>query len=458
MSARARLTIVGLGPGAPEHLTAAAAAALSEARVLVRTRLHPVAQSFPNADRWMSCDDLYEAASSFEEVYDRIVGRVIEEARRAPLVYAVPGHPLVGEATVRRLLVDAPQHGIEYSIVPGLSFVDAVLPILGIDALATNLQIVDALELVSCLEAAPFAAGRSPLSPLRPALLGQLYDRPLASQVKLALERLYPPTVTVSIVRQAGTSSPLVLHVPLHELDHYHYDASTAVYLPPVDPLDARVTEALQQVVARLRAPGGCPWDREQTHQSLRRHLLEETYEVLEVIDREDDEALCEELGDVLLQVIMHAQLAEERGTFVYEDIVAAVIEKLVRRHPHVFGETKAESVGVVLTRWEQIKAAEREEEEPPRHVVPLTLPALARAQELVERLRRLYPERYEALRQHVAGTTPETTADTILQQLVSSVLAASEQALDAEAALRMWTLELERTHFGEASAYQSDG
>ncbi len=452
MAAPTRLTIVGLGPGAPEHLTAAAASALSEARVIVRTRLHPVAQSFPRADRWIACDDFYETATSFQEVYDRIVGRVIEEARRAPLVYAVPGHPLVGEATVRRLLIDAPQHGIDCSIIPGLSFVDVVLPILGIDALATNLQIVDALELVSCLEAAPFAAGRAPLSPLRPALLGQLYDRPLASQVKLALERLYPPTITVSIVRQAGTTSPMVLHVPLHELDHYHYDVSTAVYLPSVNPCDARVTEALQQVIARLRAPGGCPWDRQQTHHSLRRYLLEETYEVLEAIDRNDDDALCEELGDVLLQVVMHAQLAEERGTFVYEDIVAAVIEKLVRRHPHVFGEVKAESAGAVLARWEQMKATERKEGESPRYLVPLTLPALARAQVLLERLRRLNPERYETVRQYVTKTTPETPADTIVQQLVSTILAATEQEVDAETVLRLWTLELERTHFCETA------
>ncbi|MCS7051996.1 MAG: SAM-dependent methyltransferase, partial [Thermomicrobium sp.] len=273
MPSSARLTIVGLGPGAPDHLTAAAALALSEGRVLLRTKQHPVASSFPGCEDWASCDDLYEAASSFEELYDRIVGRILAEARSGPIVYAVPGHPLVGEATVRRLLDEAPRHGIEYAIIPGLSFVDAVLPLLGVDALAVNLQIVDALDLVHCAEAAPFASGRLPLSPLRPVLVGQLYDRVLASHAKLALERVYAPTHEVSIIRHAGTEEARVTHLPLHELDHQPYDATTAVYVPAVDPLRGRVTEALQQVVARLRAPGGCPWDREQTHRTLQRHL-----------------------------------------------------------------------------------------------------------------------------------------------------------------------------------------
>ncbi|MCX7623377.1 MAG: MazG family protein [Thermomicrobium sp.] len=454
-----RLTIVGLGPGDPAHLSTGVAELLRSHRVLLRTRHHPVARQFAGSERWESCDDLYETASTFEEVYDRIVARVIDRAREGSLVYAVPGHPLVGEATVRRLLTDAPAHGISCAIVPGLSFIDAALALLGIDALAANLQIVDALELASCAEAAPFGGGSLPLSPLRPALVGQLYDRILASAVKLALERLYPADTTVVVIAAAGTSTAHVARFPLYELDHRDYDATTALYLPPLDPLDAPVTEALQRVVARLRAPDGCPWDREQTHRSLRRHLLEETYEALEAIDHGDDDALREELGDVLLQVLMHAQIAEERGAFVYEEVVGSVIEKLVRRHPHVFGQSRAESASQVLARWEQIKAAERAGK-PRRHsMVPRTLPALARAQELLERLQRVRPERLDEL----GASAPRSAVDTersLLARLVPVLVEAVRLGINLEFVVRTWSDELERelVDWSKEAAHAEEG
>ncbi len=451
MEHNGHLAIVGLGPGAPEHLTAAAAKLLSEAPVLLRTRQHPVAYTFPGSDRWDSCDDLYESSPTFEEVYNRIVLRVLERARRERLVYAVPGHPLVGEATVRRLLVDAPAHGITCTVVPGLSFIDAVLPLVGVDALASNLQIVDALELVACAEAAPFAGGRLPLSPLRPMLLGQVYDRYIASSVKLTLQRVYPADVTLKVVHAAGSENADVREIPLYELDHYDYDATTAIYLPPLDPLVAPVTEALQRVVARLRAPEGCPWDREQTHSSLRRHFLEETYEAIEAIDAGDDEALQEELGDVLLQVLMHAQIAEERGAFVYEDVVGGVISKLVRRHPHVFGQARLDSAAAVLARWEDIKASERAERPERRNLVPRTLPALSRAQELLKRARRLDPGWFEALEEELAARAMSRD-QALVARLVAALIDAVRDGIDAEAALRAWSFELERAVMDRAS------
>jgi len=449
MAERNKLAIVGLGPGAPEHLTTAAVTLLQDRPVLLRTRQHPVARAFPGAEQWESCDDLYESAATFEQVYDAIVARVLHRAQETPLVYAVPGHPLVGEATVRRLLVDAPAHGIDCTVVPGLSFVDAVLPLLGIDALASNLQIVDALELVSCAEAAPFAGGRLPLSPLRPALLGQVYDRYIASHLKLALLRLYPADTPIRIIRAAGTAESRVQERPLYELDHDDVDATTAVFLPALDPLEAPVTEALQQVVARLRAPNGCPWDREQTHRSLLSHLLEETYEAIEAIEADDDDALREELGDVLLQVLMHAQIAEERGAFVYEEVVDTVIEKLVRRHPHVFGQAQAESASVVLARWEAIKAAERAEKGQHERLLPRSLPALARTQKLLERLRRVRPERLEELRRALQqlDTDPQRA---ITARIVSVVIDALHAGIDSEAAVRAWSLDFEHELLGQ--------
>jgi len=164
--------------------------------------------------------------------------------------------------------------------------------------------------------------------------------------------------------------------------------------------------EALVAIMARLRAPAGCPWDREQTHRTLRPFLLEETYETLEAIDAGAPAALCEELGDLLLQVVFHAQMAAEAGTFTIDDVVAGLAEKLVRRHPHVFGDARADTPDAVVTRWEAIKAEERTaprsgDSAPPERGaadsgsralggLPRTLPALALAQQIQSRAARV--------------------------------------------------------------------
>lgn len=137
----------------------------------------------------------------------------------------------------------------------------------------------------------------------------------------------------------------------------------------------------LADIVARLRAPDGCPWDREQTHESLRAALVEECYEAVEAIVRADDDNLREELGDLLLHVVMHAHMAGERRAFTLEDVVEGVCEKLVRRHPHVFGNTAASDAGEVLKQWEQIKRAEKGDGASVMDGLPSSLPALMRAQ-----------------------------------------------------------------------------
>lgn len=173
----------------------------------------------------------------------------------------------------------------------------------------------------------------------------------------------------------------------------------------------------LVAIMSRLRGPGGCPWDREQTHQSLRPYLLEETYEALEAIGSGSPRELCEELGDLLLQVVFHAQMSREAGEFTIDDVIAGLVDKLVRRHPHVFGEVKLEQSGEVLAHWASIKAQERSEALPgqtgdpdaPERAqpgaldgLPRGLPALALAQRLQERAAQAgfaWPDRHSAMR-----------------------------------------------------------
>jgi uncharacterized protein YabN with tetrapyrrole methylase and pyrophosphatase domain len=137
----------------------------------------------------------------------------------------------------------------------------------------------------------------------------------------------------------------------------------------------------LKEIVARLRAPDGCPWDREQTHESLRAALVEECYEAVEAIEKSDDANLREELGDLLLHVVMHAHMAGERRAFTFEEVVEGICEKLIRRHPHVFGDTAAENSTEVLRQWEQIKRAEKGERASIMDGLPAALPGLMRAQ-----------------------------------------------------------------------------
>lgn len=381
------ITILGLGPGNPEHLTRQAWRVLSEAEeVHLRTAKHPTVGALPSHLVLHSFDRLYETLQDLPDVYEAIAEQVVVLGQRSQgVVYAVPGHPLVGEASVQRILACAREDDLPVVLVDGLSFVEPVLSLLQLDGL-DGLQLADATELAS--------ACHPPLDPDRPALVGQLYGRRLASDVKLTLMNAYPPDHLVTLVRAAGTGEGDTTSVPLRELDRgLPVDHLTTLYVPPLPYVSG--LPGFQDTVARLRAPDGCPWDQEQTHQTLRRTLLEETYEVLAALDAGDTEKLCEELGDLLMQIAMHTQIATEEGTFQFADLIASIDSKLKRRHPHVFGDLQVRDTASVLRNWEAIKASERakmpegSEHQSGLDSVPAILPALARAQALGERAAR---------------------------------------------------------------------
>ena len=438
------ITIVGLGPGNPAHLTLEAQQVLERASELyLRTNRHPTVPSLPAHLTLHSFDFLYERAADFAEVYEGIVERVLALGQRPEgVVYAVPGHPLVGEATVQRILEKARIRGIEVRIVAGLSFVEPVLTALGLDAL-DGLQIVDALDLA--------VRHHPPLNPDLPALVGQLYGRDVASAVKLTLMNGYPAEHPVTLVRGAGTDEEWTRTLPLYELDRVDdVDHLTTLYLPPLPVVSGM--ESFQDTIARLRAPGGCPWDRKQTHRSLRPNLLEETYEVLTAIDRDDMPALCEELGDLLLQIALHAQIAVEEGEFSLADVVAGIDAKIKRRHPHVFGDVRVNGVADVMHNWEEIKREERAERgENEEHSmldgVPTTLPALARAQSLQRRAARMgfdwedVEGVWDKVAEEIAELRAATDAQARESELGDVLFAVTNLArwlgVDAESALR---------------------
>jgi tetrapyrrole methylase family protein/MazG family protein len=437
------ITLLGLGPGNPDHLTRQAWQLITESNeIYLRTSRHPTVDALPDYLALHSFDELYETLDDFGLVYTTIAEQIIVLGQRPQgVIYAVPGHPLVGESSVRAILIRARQQGVDVRLVEGLSFVEPVLTLLQIDGMA-NLQLADATDLA--------AAHHPPLDPDRPALVGQLYGRRLAGEVKLTLMNAYPDDHPVTLVRAAGTDRASMITLPLYELDRdQQVDHLTTLYIPPLP--HAAGLPTFQETVARLRAPGGCPWDREQTHETLRPNLLEETYEALAALDVGDDEKLCEELGDLLMQIAMHVQIATEEGAFKFADLIGGIDAKLKRRHPHVFGDVEVGGTADVLRNWEAIKANERQEEGHAGNSrlagVPTILPALARAQSLGDRAARagfdwpdvdgVLDKLHEEVGELRAARDPDERSREMGDLLFTLVNVARWLGVDAESALR---------------------
>ncbi|MBI4758827.1 MAG: nucleoside triphosphate pyrophosphohydrolase, partial [Chloroflexi bacterium] len=391
------ITIIGLGPGDYNLITLEAQEVLNHSsEVWVRTAHHPTVGSLLGALDIHSFDAWYEQKPSFAEVYEAVATEVVRLGQRPQgVVYAVPGHPLVGEASVLRVLQLAREKGMGVRIVPGLSFVEPVCTLLGVDPLENGLQVLDAMTLEprSAFDPVP------PFDPLRPLLISQLYSRRVASMVKLSLADFYLDDHLVVLVSKAGvTGQESVRRVCLYELDRQDdIGHLTSLYVPPLEAVKGlRTFSAIAHIVARLRAPGGCPWDREQSHQTLKRNLLQESYEVLEALDTGDMVKLEEELGDLLMQVVLHAQIAAEEGDFTIADVIQGISKKLIRRHPHVFADLEVKDSSEVLRNWERIKKGEREnnglEEKGDSLLssIPKQLPALAYSQDMQARVARV--------------------------------------------------------------------
>jgi len=416
------LTIVGLGPGPAEWVTAGAVAVLRRpgARVFVRTALHPAVTALLGGLPYESFDAAYEAAADFPSLQQEIAGRLLR-ARDAGLdvVLAVPGDGVVGEALVAEL---GRQKQL-FMVLPGVPLGLGALAAAGIPA-SDGLQTVDALA----LGGTGMDLGVE-LNPRWLALVVGIYNRVVAGEAKLALQRVYPPDHQVTLVRHPGQADGAVTSLALADVDRGQValDHLTHLVLPPVaTSTPTGSAHGLRAITARLRAPTiGCPWDLEQTHQSLVPYVIEEAYEVVDAIQEESPAELADELGDLLLQVALHAEVADQAGEFDWNDVVRGLCAKLIRRHPHVFGEARVAGAADVLRNWDTLKAAERAGQ-PPRASsldgIPASYPALKRAAELARKATRAgypWPDR--------AATAGE------LQQELSGLLAAPRLAEQEE-------------------------
>lgn len=357
----ATVIVVGLGPGDPDLLGVGARGILDRVtECFVRTVHHPSSSVVVGAH---SFDDIYQSATSIDDVYPAIVESLVDAASSSPageIVYAVPGSPLVAERTVELLRGDG---RVAVEIVPALSFVDLAWARLGVDPFAVGARLVDGHRF------AVEAAGTP-----GPLLVSQCDSALVLSEIKLALPFHDPdsddgPGPDIVVLSRLGLPDESVTTVASADLDREVAADLTCVWIPRLaKPVAAEVVR-FDELVRTLRA--ACPWDREQTHASLTPHLIEEAYEVLEAIDEVTDgadvgyEHLEEELGDLLFQVAFHAVIAAEAGQFTLADVARGVHDKLVRRHPHVFGAHPASSAPALTvtgldSTWEQTKKAEK--------------------------------------------------------------------------------------------------
>ncbi|MGB7342008.1 MAG: nucleoside triphosphate pyrophosphohydrolase [Phototrophicaceae bacterium] len=367
------LTIIGLGPGSIDDLSLKAWRILENAQIVyLRTERHPCVPDLPQSATYYSFDHLYESIEAFEDVYATITQTLLDKAKDTDVIYCVPGDPFVGESTTTRLITGAKKDHIDVQIVNGISFIEPMLAQLELDALE-GIQIFDGLDIA--------AMHHPPINPDYPALIGQVYSRDVASDIKLVLMNQYPDDFKVTLIHGAGTSEEAHEIVSLYEIDRSErINHLTSLYLPLLGQYTS--FEAFQEVIAHLRAPEGCPWDRKQTHESLRPYLIEETYEVLETIDNEDWEHLAGELGDLLLQIVLHTQIATEYGEFYMSDVIEHVNRKMIRRHPHVWGDIDVQGdPNQVVQNWDAIKKLEQQNESDMRQSlldgVPKNAPSL---------------------------------------------------------------------------------
>ena len=387
------ITVVGLGPSDLSFLGQRQRNALlrPDARVIVRTVLHPAAEELGRLRPIEACDDLYETLDSFDDVYEGIVRRIVDAAGASEVVYCVPGSASVGERSVSALRKVANDRGIEVTVLPGVSFLDLAYEACSIDPIADGVQVLDARALPD------------PLPLHLPTLITQV-DSPLrASDVSVALGKTLEVDHAITVLDRLGDDDEVVKDATVGSLAAYPASERTTVFV------DATPSGLLGLIATNRILRVECPWDRKQTHHTLLTHLIEEAYETVDAISHLPLEApggdtdfgayaeVEEELGDLLLQVVFHATLAAETGAFDVDEVAEGIRRKLVARHPHVFGDVHVESADEVLANWEEIKQEEKQRESL-MDDVPHGMSGVARAMKVQKRARSVGFDRKDAV------------------------------------------------------------
>ena len=395
----------------PQTVTRACLDAVLRAKTLyLQTTEHPSAKPVLEAGlAFVSMDDLYEASEDFDALNEAIAERLVSGD---DCVYAVMGDGCF--AQLPAIEAAAKKRGFRVDVLPGVSYAKAAFPTV------QDAQIFTARTLPKRVD------------PNVPLLVQELDTPIIAGEVKLSLSELYPDEWPVTLATMQKDGHYAFRTFPLSELDRRRtLFAGSVLYVKPCA-FEQRTRYGYYDLVAvmqRLRAPGGCPWDREQTHESLKGDLIEECYELNDAIDEQDDAHIVEELGDVLMDVVFHSVIADEQGRFNENDVADGIVKKMIYRHPHVFGTEKAESSADVLKRWDELKQKEKNQKTQKEVLcaVPKRFPALMRSGKVQKRAGKVgfdwesaeeaLPKVYEELDELKAamrgeGSVPEEAGD----------------------------------------------
>ena len=346
------ITVVSLGPGDPGLLTLQSAEALRSARMLfLRTARH-------RAVKWLeeqgiafaSLDDMYDRYDDFDEMHRAMARLLWNKAAEKPVTYAVID--AAADESLAALRDTLPPEG-KLTVLPGVSMADSCLALLPPDLPRSgNVRILPAVSWEKATH-----------DPSLPLLITEIWNPVLAGDLKLWLTDLYDDEQEIVLFPSSAKIDRKPVCIPLMELDRQRtYDHTVCIYLPAVG-LQERQRYCFQDLVdilAILRSPDGCPWDREQTHESLRKYLIEEAYETIGAIDSGDPDAIADELGDVLLQIVFHADVAKSHQDFTISDVTTAICRKMIFRHAHIFGTDHCETAEDVSANWDRLKKQEK--------------------------------------------------------------------------------------------------
>ncbi len=380
-----KIIVLGMGPGKEEFLTLKAYRLLKEGKfpIYLRTKIHPTVQFLDKEGiSYTSFDSLYEEEEDFDVLYQKIAKCLVEKAKEEQtILYVVPGSPMVAEKTVEELIEYEKEGLLSLEIVSGVSFLDLMMEKAKIDP-SEGILLLDALRM-----------DVMDIDPDQHTFITQVYDQFTASETKLKLLEMYEDAMPITVMRGLGTEEEQIETVPLYELDRLSkIDHLTSIYIPKADLLNRNGyhMKDLLTVVAILRGEHGCVWDKEQTHESLLPQIIEETYEYVDAAQKGDIFNMYEELGDILLHVAMNSQIGQEEGLFSIKDVTTEICQKMIRRHPHVFGTVSVKDTEEVLVNWENIKKEEKgnKKEKGLFDGIPDAYPALLKAKKIQKKAR----------------------------------------------------------------------
>ena len=455
------ITVVSLGPGDHRQLTLQSLEALQNARSLVlRTARHRAADWLrENGVAFDDFDSMYDQYEDFDEMHSAMAKALWERAARTAVTFAVIDAQTDG--AVRALRASLPADG-KVLILPGVTMADACLALLpdGFEQSGS----VRILPAVDALNAAS--------DPATPLFISEIWDRVLAGELKLHLTDHYGDEAQAVLFPSSVKINRKPLVIPLMELDRQRtYDHTVCLYIPAMD-LQKRERfcfDDLLRVMHLLRQR--CPWDSEQTHESLRKYLIEEAYEAVGAIDEDDMDHLADELGDVLLQIAFHADIAHDAGEFSISDVTTAIVSKMIYRHAHIFGSVHCNTAEEVTASWEKLKKAEKGLTTHASVLADVScgLPALMRAAKVQKKaanvgfdwddavgaLPKIHEEADEVLEELRAGRDP---GEEIGDLLFSCVNVARLAGLEPEELLRAATEKFIKRFTGMENLIISDG